>query len=209
MPGFLEQGIRRFELAKREGTHGTGLIIYLRYVGDWIEPVPPLPFEQSYSPSRIRVMSSLLLPGDPGFDSPSPASPAIFAGDLVGRILSLDVTVQKRYQCGGFAVSFNNPVGVVTPQAQQKQLRDAMARGILIDITDQKDKGLEVNGTRQDSVTTADTGKRAYISIDPAGALMVVVPKDEEDQVSSSGRNENTRARPRGPQSRSAGFDLV
>ncbi len=70
-------------------------------------------------------MSSLLLPGDPGFDSPSPSSPAIFAGDLVGRILSLDVTVQKRYQ------------------------------------------------------------------------------------VSSSGRNQNTRARPRGPQKRSAGFGLV
>jgi hypothetical protein len=88
----------------------------------------------------------LILPGSPEFSEPLPTpaevtSRTIFDGDMTGRILALDVTRAKRWQCGGFSVSVNNPLGVVTGQAQQIRLREALIEGLLIDVTDQVPAG--------------------------------------------------------------------
>jgi hypothetical protein len=129
-------------------------------------------------------MPDLILPGDPAFSS-SPAQSeqrAVFQGDLVGRVLALDVTRSKRFQCGGFSVNVHNPVGVVALAAYQPQIREALLTGILIDVSDQHSKGLTIGGTRQDSIQQEDTGRKAYITIDAAGAMSVMIPKNKTDQ---------------------------
>lgn len=128
-----------------------------------------------------------IAPGDQAFSEPIPQSnssvPQVFQGDLVGRVLALDVTRAKRWQCGGFSVSINNPLGVVTPQAQQYRLREALMLGTLIDVTEQHQKGLKSDSIQQDPIQQADTGRKAYITVDGSGALSVIIPKDEAEQV--------------------------
>jgi hypothetical protein len=74
----------------------------------------------------------ILMPGDPGFDIPAGNEQLVpFTGDLTGRFLALDVTRATKWQCGGFSVNTHTPIGVVTPQAQQMRLRQALIEGIL------------------------------------------------------------------------------
>lgn len=89
----------------------------------------PLVLDQAAIPRRSKHgLSVFLTPDDPEFNqvAKSEALPAVFEGDLVGRVLTLDVTQTKRFQCGGFAVSFNNPIGIVTSMAFQPRLREAL-----------------------------------------------------------------------------------
>ena len=104
--------------------------------------------------------------------------------DLTGRIISLNLQKCKRFQCGGFALSFNRPFSVVDQAAQQDKIRQGLLDGRLLDITDQNIKGIEMAGSFQSPAKVLDEkGKKVYLQINQDGSLTVIAPKDEEDEA--------------------------
>ena len=131
-------------------------------------------------------MSLIIMPGDPEFNEeikPTESDiPIPYQGDLVGRVMSLNLIERRHWQCGGFSVSSNNPVSAVSPMTQQHKIREAILQGILIDITDQPDKGLRMKGSRTTGTTVEDTGNKVFITVDKNGGMAVMAPDSSQSQ---------------------------
>ena len=101
--------------------------------------------------------------------------------DLTGRIISLNLQVCRRFQCGGFSLSPNQPFAVVEPNASHNKIYEGLLDGRLIDVTDQNIKGLAMAGTYTSPATELKGGeKKVYLQVGQDGSLMVVAPKDEK-----------------------------
>lgn len=125
------------------------------------------------------------MPGDPEFTEnvKSEQGVVLHTGDLVGRVMALDLTQRRAWQCGGFSVSMNSPVSTVSTMTVQRSIRQALLEGILIDITDQPDKGLHIKGSRTTAATIEDTGRKVFITVDRNGGMAVMSPKDDAQQL--------------------------
>ena len=117
-----------------------------------------------------------------------------------GRVLALNPEKARRFQCGGFWLGPKQPYARVPQGAETLQLRNAVADGRLIDITDELDKytkggSLLVAGSEiGQAAEIADTGKKVYFLKDAFGATCALIPEtseqaaDLERQVASSGK---------------------
>lgn len=134
--------------------------------------------------STEPTSSLIILPGSAEFnETPTPGGASIFVGDLTNRIISLDLTRAKAWQCGGFAVNFNCPVAVVSPKASHERIRQALLEGILIDITDQPNAGMTLKGTSTSATKIEDAGlHKVYLTVDASGGVAVMIPKDDAEQ---------------------------
>jgi len=104
--------------------------------------------------------------------------------DLTGRIISLNLHVCKRFQCGGFALGPARPFSVVEPTAQQGIIRQGLIDGRLLDITDQNIQGVSIGETSHSPAhVLEEKGKKVYLQINQDGSLTVIAPKDEADEA--------------------------
>jgi len=110
--------------------------------------------------------------------------------NLTDHVLMLDTTKSQRFQCGGFFVNRNSPICIVTNQAQQASLKEALKSGVLMDITgkDYSASGVigAISKAEKEGVLTADAineqvGQPVLIGKDDQGRSYVIVPKDEEE----------------------------
>lgn len=117
----------------------------------------------------------------------APPAPTV---PLVGRALMLNTEKAPRFQCGGFLVSRNNPIQIVSPVSQELPLRQALFDGRLIDITGQSDAGAlgglnEVDKAVKDGTFVAgDHGAEEtpiLMGKDNQGNSYMLTPKDPAD----------------------------
>lgn len=101
--------------------------------------------------------------------------------ELFGRTLMLNIEKVKRFQCGGFALSMNNPIGVVPERAQVDHIRAGLLDGRLLDVTEQHIKGFKIGNVGHTKAKIEDTGKKVYLTVGQGGSLMVIAPKDESE----------------------------
>jgi hypothetical protein len=104
--------------------------------------------------------------------------------DLTGRILAINPQVCQRFSCGGFQLALpSRPFGTVSHESQQEPLRRALIEGRLIDITDQNLTGLRQGDTfHTPAKESADKGIKVYLQVGSDGSLLVVSPKDDEEE---------------------------
>jgi hypothetical protein len=117
--------------------------------------------------------------------------------DLVGRILSLNLQICKKFQCGGFWLNVNRPYAVVEPipMLQQDMLHRGLQDGRLLDITEQNITGIQrPEGSHSPAKESEEKGKAVYFQIDSKGNVLVVAPKDEaaEEQCEKELRERGT-----------------
>jgi hypothetical protein len=79
---------------------------------------------------------------------------------LVGRLLALNIEKATKFQCRGFSVGPRNPSAVVGEEASVAALEQALAAGVLIDITDNKEVHTDLTG--MSAVDEQQTEKRLY-----------------------------------------------
>src|ERR1700712_4307398 len=127
-------------------------------------------------------MSNLIImPGDPASGMPS---------NYAGRTLALNVEKQKKYQTFGFYLGPNRPFAVVPENADMGDLRDAVLRGVLIDVTDQPNKGISFDGSQMSAVATVEDPnlRKVFIGSERhegaaygAKTLFVAIPRDDQE----------------------------
>lgn len=128
-------------------------------------------------------MSSLItLAGAPATDLP-----------LAGRVLMLDTSKQAKFQCYQFFVSRNAPIQEVPRNAMEAPLREALAKGILMDITGTDAAGGalskvvgEINRAVKDKTMSLvaegeEIGPKVIVGKDNEGNSYMITPKDEAD----------------------------
>lgn len=112
---------------------------------------------------------------------------------LVGRVLMLNTAVAPRFHCGGFSVSRNSPIQVVSRVAVEVQVRRALDAKILLDITGREDvqTGKTVGdidkAIKDGNITKMEdeqVGPKCLIGTDSKGNSYVIMPKDEEEYES-------------------------
>jgi hypothetical protein len=99
--------------------------------------------------------------------------------DLVGHTLMLNTALVKTFQCGGFVLGPNRPIGIVDEQSQQIPIRKALEEKKLIDVTgkDMATKGFKGTGGQTSAITEEDTGKKVFVGRDRRGNLYIATPK--------------------------------
>lgn len=103
--------------------------------------------------------------------------------DLIGHTLMLNTAMAKTFQCGGFVLGPNRPIGIVDEQSQQFPIRKALAEKKLIDVTgkDIATKGFKGVGGQTSAVTEEDTGKKVFVGRDRRGNLYIATPKSKAE----------------------------
>lgn len=108
--------------------------------------------------------------------------------NLVGRLLMLNVALVSgpvpKFQCGGFLVNSRRMIEIVTESSQQEPIRRAIESGLLIDVTDSEiaKKGFELKNSSTSRIQSEDTDKKAFVSKDKLGRMIIAVPKDDDER---------------------------
>ena len=128
-------------------------------------------------------MSNLIImPGD---------APEMQPSSLVGRTLTLNFEKIRKYQTFKFYLGPARPFAVVPPDADLVDLRDALLRGDLIDVTDQHVKGVNLGEGNMSAVGISEIpGKHTIFigsekhegAISDAKTLFVAIPRDDNDE---------------------------
>ena len=118
-----------------------------------------------------------------------------WVGPLEGRVLMLNTEnkVMPRFQCYNFVVTRNAPIQTVPRVCGEQQIRNALAAGVLLDITGQE----KVGGALGKAITAIDdavkaktmsvvkdgeeVGPRVIVGTDAKGNSYVITPKDDAD----------------------------
>jgi hypothetical protein len=104
---------------------------------------------------------------------------------IAGRVLALNPEKARRFQCGGFWLSFRQSYARVPQEAQFSPIRAALADGRLIDITDQlesykKGGSIVVHGSEiGPAADLGDTGKKVYF-LRKDGTTCALIPETPE-----------------------------
>jgi len=103
--------------------------------------------------------------------------------DLVGHTLMLNTALVKTFQCGGFVLGPNRPIGIVDEQSQQAPIRKALEEKKLIDVTgkDMATKGFKGTGGQTSAITEEDTGKKVFVGRDRRGNLYIATPRSKTE----------------------------
>ena len=103
--------------------------------------------------------------------------------DLVGHTLMLNTALVKTFQCGGFVLGPNRPIGIVDEQSQQIPIRKALEEKKLIDVTgkDMATKGFKGTGGQTSAITEEDTGKKVFVGRDRRGNLYIATPRSKTE----------------------------
>ena len=111
--------------------------------------------------------------------------------DLVGHTLMLNTALVKTFQCGGFVLGPNRPIGIVDEQSQQAPIRKALEEKKLIDVTgkDMATKGFKGTGGQTSAITEEDTGKKVFVGRDRRGNLYIATPRSKTKPSGSSARS--------------------
>jgi hypothetical protein len=120
-----------------------------------------------------------------------------------GRCLALNLDKIKVFQTHKFYLGPKRPFATVMPDADQISLRNAVLDGRLIDVTDQKGKGIKLEGGDMSPIAEIpDAGLRKVFigvgrtdQVTPAGTprpLFVAVPGSEEEEAAMLAELERT-----------------
>ena len=103
--------------------------------------------------------------------------------DLVGHTLMLNTALVKTFQCGGFVLGPNRPIGIVDEQSQQAPIRKALEEKKLIDVTgkDMATRGFKGTGGQTSAITEEDTGKKVFVGRDRRGNLYIATPRSKTE----------------------------
>jgi len=111
--------------------------------------------------------------------------------DLVGHTLMLNTALVKTFQCGGFVLGPNRPIGIVDEQSQQIPIRKALEEKKLIDVTgkDMATKGFKGTGGQTSAITEEDTGKKVFVGRDRRGTSTSQLPDPRLKPSGSSAKS--------------------
>ena len=95
----------------------------------------------------------------------------------------LNTALVKTFQCGGFVLGPNRPIGIVDEQSQQVPIRKALEEKKLIDVTgkDMATKGFKGTGGQTSAITEEDTGKKVFVGRDRRGNLYIATPRSKTE----------------------------
>lgn len=140
-------------------------------------------------PEELRPKKAFIpiLEGPPPSDSLLIEKEEPIPADLTGRTLMLNMERAQKFQCAYFLVTARRSYATVSPDCQRvsyKSLRQAIERGILIDVTDGK-KGIRFNGSMVSGVHNEvdATKRRIFMGTDKYGKRYVVIPKTAEEET--------------------------
>lgn len=115
-----------------------------------------------------------------------------------GHILMLDLSKARKFQCFNFWLGIRNRVSVVPEDAAMERIRQAVADGVLLDITEHPE--LFVPEKSIADVSETDTGKKIYSGtrkfFTDLGVGEPIGPGDFEDETvayATDSRDEQSR----------------
>ena len=99
-----------------------------------------------------------------------------------GRIITIDPTKCRIFNCGGFSVNVHNhPVEIIQPNAQVNKILEGLQDGRLKDITESHKRGLGIKGIGHSATSSEDTGKRVYFTTTTDGGLAIKTAETPEE----------------------------
>jgi len=102
---------------------------------------------------------------------------------LIGRTLTLNTVVARKFQCGGFSLGPLRQFATVTSETQLAPVLRALSDGKLIDVTGSETaNGLKTRYGSTSQVEEQDTGRKAFVTTDAHGNMYVVTPKNKTEQ---------------------------